>query len=156
VRSGDSLLPARYFTLDFSKSLIWFEPSLLKELDSISLQVFFRVYPIAFEAPLFLRDRRLLEKASSTPGAAPYTERPAEKNASLFGLEGLTRSGSISRGLTIGSNQDAVVNSSLNLQLAVASVEISKYSPPLPMRIFRCRQRGIRSNCRNLIRSIFS
>lgn len=118
VRSGDSLLPARYFTLDFSKSLIWFEPSLLKELDSISLQVFFRVYPIAFEAPLFLRDRRLLEKASSTPGAAPYTERPAEKNASLFGLEGLTRSGSISRGLTIGSNQDAVVNSSLNLQLA--------------------------------------
>ncbi|MBK9318601.1 MAG: hypothetical protein IPM91_07075 [Bacteroidetes bacterium] len=53
VRAGDSLLPARYFTLDFSKSLIWFEPSLLKELDSISLQVFFRVYPIAFEAPLF-------------------------------------------------------------------------------------------------------
>ncbi len=116
--SADSLLSPDYYTVDYVKARIWFTPSRRAELEGLSLLLKYRVFPMSFEAPVFLRDRRLMEKTASQAGVAPYTERPAEKNNTLFGLEGLSRSGSISRGLTIGNNQDAVVNSSLNLQLA--------------------------------------
>lgn len=83
-----------------------------------SIRISYRVYPLSFGAPRYLRNRLLLENPAGKPGEVLFTERPIDNRNSLFGLDGLTRSGSISRGLTIGTNQDAVVNSSLNLQLA--------------------------------------
>lgn len=118
IKRGDAIVPPSSYRIDYPKAQLWFEATSPASTDTLPLQVFFRVYPISFEAPVFTRDRKLLERASSEPGSAPYTERPSAQNSSLFGLEGLTRSGSISRGISIGNNQDAVVNSSLNLQLA--------------------------------------
>ena len=114
------VLPDSAFVLDAAWGRLRLRSELLQGVEAgDTLEVSYRVYPFLFAAPRFLRDRRMRDSlATGLPDRVYLTERPSEKNASLFGLEGLTRSGSISRGLTIGNNQDAVLNSSLNLQLA--------------------------------------
>ena len=42
---------------------------------------------------------------------------PAEKREELFAMPGIQKSGAITRGISIGNNQNGFVNSSLNLQL---------------------------------------
>ena len=116
---NDSLLNPSLYTVNEAASLLII-PALQKEkwtgIDSVIVR--YKVYPISFTKPRFLRDRKLLDKPAGSSGDVLFTERPSDQQFSLFGMDGLTRSGSISRGLTIGTNQDAVVNSSLNLQLA--------------------------------------
>jgi hypothetical protein len=48
----------------------------------------------------------------------PFLYTPNMENAELFSRDGLRMNGNISRGLVFGNNQDVVVNSNLNLQLA--------------------------------------
>lgn len=48
----------------------------------------------------------------------PFLYTPNAENTELFARDGLRMNGNISRGLAFGNNQDVVVNSNLNLQLA--------------------------------------
>lgn len=116
---GDVPIPNdQYYINEFSSRFLWKPNSLNDSIVSDTLTMIFRVYPIAFTQPKFLRDRKVLDRKDQKSTDPFYTERPSEQNTNLFGLDGLSRSGSISRGLSIGNNQDAVVNSSLNLQIA--------------------------------------
>jgi len=47
-----------------------------------------------------------------------YLYKPLATTDDLFGISHMSSSGSISRGISVGNNQDASVNSSLNLQFA--------------------------------------
>lgn len=81
-----------------------------------SLLVTYRVFPILFSQTFRNRDRQVIEKSfQGLYNPFAYDER--EKGISFFKTEGLNSNGNISRGVSFGNNQDAVVNSSFNLQL---------------------------------------
>ncbi len=81
-----------------------------------SLKVCYRVFPINFTEKYQLRT---LEDYDSS---ALFKELPAKsfqlQREELFSSDGLLKSGSISRSISLGNNQDVFVNSTLNLNLS--------------------------------------
>jgi hypothetical protein len=78
----------------------------------------FRVFPVMFSTDFRHKDTALIHPdASGLVNAYLYTPAP-KSSFDLLKSEGLTKSGSIARGISFGNNQDVFVNSSFNLQLA--------------------------------------
>jgi len=86
-----------------------------------SAQIFFikyKVFPINFSKKYANKNSSILYPDESGL-YNPFTFIPSERrNEDIFSLGGLNKSGSISRGLSFGNNQDVVVNSTLNLQMS--------------------------------------
>jgi len=80
-----------------------------------SIRVCYQAFPLAFNKT-YQRDRQDAVSADSTadslPGAAPLLQREE-----IFATTGISKSGTISRGVSFGNNQDVFVNSTLNLNL---------------------------------------
>ena len=105
-------------SIDYSKArLIWQNNSRDK---NDSVEIVYKVYPLNFDQAFYKRKRN--DKNSFDPvnagNDALYKETYSANKESIFGLGGFNKAGSISRGLSIGNNQDPIVNSSLNLQLS--------------------------------------
>ena len=77
----------------------------------------YRVMPLLFSA---VRSHKDMERLLSPSGDRedPFRYTPPRAQGDLMGLKGLERSGSISRGVLFGNNQDLSVNSTLNLELS--------------------------------------
>ena len=89
---------------------------LLSGTTADSVEVCYRVFPFALHQSYYKRtlqqyDSSALFKTSS--GSELWTDRREE----LFPTSQLYKSGSISRGISFGNNQDVFVNSNLNLQM---------------------------------------
>lgn len=92
----------------------------LKNLNGISsndsLLVSYRVFPVDLDKKYFHKDIKQLEKEIRTE-QNPFSISYGNSSVSpLFLSDGLTKNGSISRGISFGNNQDLVVNSTMNLQ----------------------------------------
>ncbi|MBC7861581.1 MAG: hypothetical protein IAF38_01325, partial [Bacteroidia bacterium] len=90
--------------------------------DTISDTVRFtyRVYAFDFEKKYFHKDIVKLNKDMAFPNN-PFNiafNKETDKPKNAFETDGLTKNGSISRGISFGNNQDVVVNSNLNLQVS--------------------------------------
>ena len=83
--------------------------------DSITLK--FRVLPYSFSEPFRNKDRRL-STAEERGVYNPFVFTPSLKDKNALQFKGLNKTGSISRGISVGNNQDLSVNSTLNLQLS--------------------------------------
>lgn len=107
------------YSLNYPNALLIWNKSLAaySEIKSDSIKAVYRVFPVLFTQKYTHKERSIIEKQySGLYNPSEYKEN--QRNTEVFKLEGLTKNGSISRGVSFGNNQDVVVNSSLNLQLA--------------------------------------
>ena len=96
----------------YSAQLFWLNRP---QVDSLWMR--YRVMPIAFGQVRSNKDPSRLTTASGDR-VDPFKYEPPKQAGDLLGVQGLNKSGSISRGVLFGNNQDLAVNSTLNLELS--------------------------------------
>jgi hypothetical protein len=112
-RFKDSTLAPSFELLDTKGLLVFKNKQILPD----SLEVYFETYPFLLSKQYYHKSLKQMQVASNN-FANPYVFQYQKPNNDIFKMEGLNRSGSITRGVTFGNNQDVVVNSNLNLQLS--------------------------------------
>ena len=107
------LIDSTNYTIDFSTSTLKFKNA--TELDS--LVITYRKYP-EFLTRIYrgLDTNLIIENNSNQERLYSFQEPTEEKVFKPF--DGLNTSGSISRGVTVGNNQNSVLNSELDLQIS--------------------------------------
>lgn len=105
------------FKIDYVKGKLIIDRKKLPELASDSLSFSYKTFPYLFSAETKHKDIQRL-RTDVNGRKDPFRYDIENKNEDLFKMEGLNKSGSISRGIAFGNTQDVVVNSNLNLQLS--------------------------------------
>ncbi|MEY8849933.1 hypothetical protein AB9K26_14025 [Psychroserpens sp. XS_ASV72] len=107
-----TVLDSTYYSIDFSKSLL----KLKKPVATDSLIIDYLRYPDFITRQYFqLDDRVIVENTDNLQRL--YKLNQSNVNRSFLPFDGLNTSGSIARGVTIGNNQNSVLNSELDLQI---------------------------------------
>ncbi len=122
VLTDDSgaVLPSGGFSINPENGLLILSPQFLSD-SSLKMARFtasYSVFPFLFSKSYQHKDSKVL-KPNESGKINPFIYTGEEKkNSEFFTSEGLNKSGSITRGVAFGNNQDVVVNSNLNLQLS--------------------------------------
>ena len=107
------IIDTSFYNIDFSKAILTFKK--LIETDSVTIE--YLKYPEFITRKYFqLDDKIIVENTDNMQRLYKLSQSTLTKNFTPF--DGLTTSGSISRGVTIGNNQNSVLNSELDLQIS--------------------------------------
>ena len=108
----NNIIDTSYYHVDFSKALLY----LKKPIDKDSVVVEYLKLP-DFLTKVYqdLNDSLIVENSDDFNKLLKLSKSNKKRNFTPF--DGLTTSGSISRGVTVGSNQNSVLNSELDLQI---------------------------------------
>jgi len=117
--NGKLILDSTFYTLDAASSVLFLNRDSLDKLDFIptQLSISYRVFPLLFTKPYFHKEFKITENTGN-PEENPFVFKFVSKPDDIFSWQGLNKTGSISRGVSFGNNQDLAVNSNLNLQLS--------------------------------------
>jgi len=107
------VLDSTLYTVDFAKALLRFN----QPIDIDTIQIEYLRYP-KFLTTVYrqLDDKVIVDRSSNFKQL--YRLENTTKQDVFKPFDGLTTSGSISRGVTIGNNQNSVLNSELDLQIS--------------------------------------
>lgn len=111
VSNGEVVDKGSYLIFPIKSLLIWLKPV----EDSVTIS--YRVFPINLDKTYSHKDTSSMYSFNSIEDN-PFRFSTNKKQTDLFNMGGLNKSGSISRGVMFGNNQDLSINSNLNLQLS--------------------------------------
>ena len=107
------IIDTSFYSIDFSKAILTFKKPI--ETDSVTIE--YLKYPEFITRKYFQLDNKIIvENTDNMQRLYKLSQSTLTKNFTPF--DGLTTSGSISRGVTIGNNQNSVLNSELDLQIS--------------------------------------
>lgn len=106
------LIDTLRYTVDFANAILVIDK---EEYPVITIE--YSALP-AFLTKVYARFDKKLIVPKATDLSRLYSVRKSIKKNAFIPFDGLKTSGNISRGLTVGNNQDAVVNSNLDLQIS--------------------------------------
>jgi hypothetical protein len=118
-KQNGELLDTAYYKINYITGQLFLDRKKLSA-DSIStdsLTTGYKTFPFLFSEETKHKDAKRI-RADLSGAANPFIYDIESRNDDIFKMDGLNKSGSISRGITFGNNQDVVVNSNLNLQLS--------------------------------------
>lgn len=108
------LLDSTYYKVDFSKAILKFT----KPIETDSIEIEYLRYPNFLTKVYKQLDDNVIVDRSDGFRQQLYRLENKSKEKTFTPFDGLTTSGSISRGVTIGNNQNSVLNSELDLQIS--------------------------------------
>lgn len=112
--SAEQLINTTDYSVDFPKALLILKNDALIKSDSIA--VYFLPYPKYLTSVYQVFDDSLVVNRSQNLDRVYSLENKAKK--SFIPFDGLNTSGSITRGVTVGNNQNSVLKSELDLQIS--------------------------------------
>lgn len=114
LNSSEEIIPEKYYSIDFVRALLTSKDSLLQHTDS--LRIHYRSYPEFLTKTYRQFDpNRIVSQLRDQSGLYELGKSQKEKDFKPF--DGLYTTGSISRGITTGTNQNSVLDSKLDLQI---------------------------------------
>ncbi|PIA78677.1 hypothetical protein BFR04_03845 [Gaetbulibacter sp. 4G1] len=111
-RKDNSTIDSTYYTVDFAKALLTFK----KPIQADSIIINYLKFPDFLTKTYKQLDENIIVENNSNAQTL-YKLSQATESTNFIPFDGLTTSGSISRGVTIGNNQNSVLNSELDLQI---------------------------------------
>jgi hypothetical protein len=112
--NGDLVDSSAYIFYPFASMIIWRQ----RPTAGVEVAASYRVYPFAFGHRYYRKDWRAYKQSNSRAAVSPFVYSPTDVSADkLIDFGSIDYSGNFTRGVSFGSNQSAVLNSALNLQL---------------------------------------
>jgi hypothetical protein len=106
-------LDSSFYKINFQKSTFFFKENTTLVIDSVTVEYF--KFPEILTKEYRIYDPSKVVSNDALSGTIYKIESESEKKTTPF--DGLNTSGSITRGVTIGNNQNSVLNSNLDLQI---------------------------------------
>ncbi|MEJ6792572.1 MAG: hypothetical protein QNK89_07575 [Lacinutrix sp.] len=111
-RKDNSVIDTTFYSVDFSKSILTFK----KNIQEDSIVINYLKYPEYLTKTYQQFDEAIIVENNNKTNKL-YRIKQSNTGDIFTPFDGLTTSGSISRGVTIGNNQNSVLNSELDLQI---------------------------------------
>jgi hypothetical protein len=113
------LLDTSFYKINYPEGLLILNLKKLAANNIVidSIQTSYKTFPYLFSAEVKHKDINRI-RPDLRGNINPFSYSAESQSSDIFKMEGLDKSGSISRGISFGNNQDMAVNSNLNLQLS--------------------------------------